>query len=412
MHSLPTQQPILAATILDIALDNWSIFQPNCKLLCFTKFGVAGQQILSNRAIPLTPFATAPSKFDLDRTDAGAPIIDQFTYARQPTTATEVGLPGFSLASISLTESGNRELRDDLKIYNATLRIFNDEDTLCLDYLYRHISPKSLTSIKTHPLYLQYEALPIGKRSFVFYGMAKDIHSIGNATTKLHRTRLYMNITQGSSAHEVYMDQVTTMAETFALDFGSTEHPGYVRLSEITSFLYLAGLNRTEFRRAIDDLLQNNPSGRFPDPSILMTQLQAWKIANSLSFASDKTSTQGSALVAAKTPSTPKTKSTTKDKATTKIPHLFPNPCTWCLAADKVSRFGHLSSHCSKNPHRILTPASTPATPSSRIPSNMSNRLHALLSQLDESDTPQSTNATMLFIAEAAIGASDFPDSA
>ena len=242
--------------------------------------------------------------------------------------------------------------------------------------------------------------------------MAKDIHSIGNATTKLHRTRLYMNITQGSSAHEVYMDQVTTMAETFALDFKSTEHPGYVRLSEITSFLYLAGLNRTEFRRAIDDLLQNNPSGRFPDPSILMTQLQAWKIANSLSFASDETSTQGSALVAAKTPSTPKTKSTTKDKATTKIPHLFPNPCTWCLAADKVSRFGHLSSHCSNNPHRILTPASTPATPSSRIPSNMSNRLHALLSQLDESDTPQSTNATMLLIAEAAIGASDFPDSA
>ena len=76
MLSLPTQLPILAATILDIALDNWSIFQPNFKLLCFTKFVVAGQQILSNRAIPLTPFATAPSKFDLDRTDAGTPIID------------------------------------------------------------------------------------------------------------------------------------------------------------------------------------------------------------------------------------------------------------------------------------------------------------------------------------------------
>ena len=109
-----------------------------------------------------------------------------------------------------------------------------------------------------------------------------------------------MNITQGTSAHEAYMDEVTTMAETFALDFGSTEHLGYVRLSEITSFLYLAGPNRSEFRKAIDDLLQNNSSGRFPDPSVLMTQLQAWKIAHSLSFASDETSTQGSALVAAK----------------------------------------------------------------------------------------------------------------
>ena len=188
---------------------------------------MAGQQILSNCALPLTPFANAPSKFDLDRTDA--PIPDKFSYARRQTTAEEIALPGFKLASISLTECSNRELRDDLKIFNATLRIFNDEDTLCLDHLYRHISPKSHTSIKTHPLYSHYEALPIGKRSFVFYGMARDIHSIGNATTKLYRTRLFMNMTQDTSAHEVYMDQVTTMAETCALDFGFTEHSRYVR---------------------------------------------------------------------------------------------------------------------------------------------------------------------------------------
>ena len=266
MLSLPSQQPSPAPIILNIALDNWSTFHQSFKLLCFTKFGVAGQQILSNCAIPLTPFATAPSKFDLDRTDAGIIIPDQFSYARRQTTAEEIALPGFNLASISLTECSNRELRDDLKIYNATLRIFNDEDTLCLDHLYRHISPKSHTSIKTHPRYSHYEALPIGKRSFVFYGMARDIHSIGNATTKLYRTRLFMNITQDTSAHEVYMDQVTTMAETFALDFGSTDHPGYVRISEITSFLYLAGLNRSEFRRAIDDLLQNNHIGSLTHP--------------------------------------------------------------------------------------------------------------------------------------------------
>ena len=104
------------------------------------------------------------------------------------------------------------------------------------------------------------------------------------------------------------------MAETFVLDFGSTEHPGYVRISEITSFLYLAGLNRSEFRRAIDDLFQNNPSGRFPDPSARMTQLQAWKIANSLSFASGEPSLQGSALVAAKTLGAPKPRSSPKDR--------------------------------------------------------------------------------------------------
>ena len=77
----PPQQSTPAPIILDIALDNGSIFKQSFKLLCFTKFGVAGQQILSNYALPLTPFATAPSKFDLDPTNAGILISDQFTYA-------------------------------------------------------------------------------------------------------------------------------------------------------------------------------------------------------------------------------------------------------------------------------------------------------------------------------------------
>ena len=112
--SLPFQQSTPAPLILDITLDNWSTFQQSFKL--FTKFGVAGQQILSNCAIPLTPFANAPSKFDLDRTSDGVQIPDQFIYARRSTSAEETALPGFNLASISLTECSNRELCDDLKI--------------------------------------------------------------------------------------------------------------------------------------------------------------------------------------------------------------------------------------------------------------------------------------------------------
>ena len=153
-----------------------------------------------------------------------------------------------------------------------------------------------------------------------------------------------MNITQGTSAHEAYMDEVTTMAETFALDFGSTEHLGYVRLSEITSFLYLAGLNRNEFRRALDELLQNHPTGRFPDPTALMSQLQSWKLANSLSFTRDDVSRQGSAPVALKQPGHSPHPPQLKDSAG-KTQHLYPTHCTWCLTSDKVKRYSHLPSH-------------------------------------------------------------------
>ena len=87
--------------------------------------------------------------------------------------------------------------------------------------------------------------------------MARDIHSIGNATTKLHRTRLYLNISQADLPHETYMDLVTTMTETFKLDFESVEHPGFVSIPELTSFLY-----RGELRRALDELLKKVHRGQ------------------------------------------------------------------------------------------------------------------------------------------------------
>jgi hypothetical protein len=98
------------------------------------------------------------------------------------------------------------------------------------------------------------------------------------------------------------MDLVISGAETFKLDFESTAHPGYISLAELTSFLYLAGVDKELFRRPIDQLLISTPSGRFPDPTALMAQLQAWKLSNALSFVRDTVSTQGSALIATKPP--------------------------------------------------------------------------------------------------------------
>ena len=204
------------------------------------------------------------------------------------------------------------------------------------------------------------------------------------------------------------------MTETFKLDFESTVHPGFVSNSELTSFLYLAGLNRTEFRRALDVLLYNHPTGRFPDPTALISQLQAWKIANSPSFTHDDVSTQGSALLASQ-PTTNHTKShavkTAGNIPNTLKPHLHPTPCTWCLAKDKVQRFGHLSAHCFKNPNRVPHPNSTSSPqPLPNYSSGTSQRLRALLTQLDLAATSDASNAVMLLIAEAAIEASESVD--
>ena len=201
-------------------------------------------------------------------------------------------------------------------------------------------------------------------------------------------------------------------AETFKLDFESTAHPGYISLAELTSFLYLAGVDEELFRRPIDQLLISTPSGRFPDPTALMAELQAWKLSNAHSFVRDTVSTQGSALIATKPPPlNPRTKKDGTKKEGTVRSHLYPTPCTWCLASDKVQRFGHLSAYCSKNPNRILGP-NTQLQPPTSAATNTSQRLRAPLSQLDHAPTPDASNAAVLLIAEAAIEASEYPDTA
>lgn len=72
MLSTPTATP--SAVILDLQRHNWSQWIKSLKLLCYTKFGVAGQLILSDRLIPLQPFALAPTKSDLDKNALGRPI--------------------------------------------------------------------------------------------------------------------------------------------------------------------------------------------------------------------------------------------------------------------------------------------------------------------------------------------------
>jgi hypothetical protein len=301
MIASPAATPI--EIVLDVVTDNWSSWYQALKQLCFTEFCEDGQQILSNTLIPLYPFAIEPTKDNLHVDPIGTPIPGAFIYSCRSLTLEEAAIaPPINQTPLHLSTQGSTNLRDDRKIFAESKRRSSDDDTECLDHLYRHMSVASHTSVKTHVDYPTYQLLPIGVRSYPFFMMLRDIHSTGNAATKLHRTRLFINVTQHDLSHEAYMDLVISGAETFKLDFESTAYPGYVSLPELTSFLYLAGVDKELFRRPIDQLLISTPSDRFPDPTALMAQLQAWKLPNALSFVRDTISTQGSALIATKPP--------------------------------------------------------------------------------------------------------------
>ena len=139
---LATPTTISTTIILDLPKDNWSTWHQALKLLCFTKFGVAGQQIFSDTLIPLQPFAAEPTTLDLDIDAAGLPIPGQYTYTRRTLTAEEIALPPVNRATLSLSTQGNTNYRDDRKVLTDTKRRFSDYDTECLDHLYRHLSPE------------------------------------------------------------------------------------------------------------------------------------------------------------------------------------------------------------------------------------------------------------------------------
>ena len=99
--------------MLDLHSDNWSQWHQALKLLCFTKFGVAGQQILSDTTIPLQPFPIEPIKADLEAALIGAPTPGLFTYQRRQATDAEAAQPDSDPATLPLSTLGNTNFRDD-----------------------------------------------------------------------------------------------------------------------------------------------------------------------------------------------------------------------------------------------------------------------------------------------------------
>ena len=110
---LSTATSLAPAPLLDLHQDNWSTWNQSLKLLCFTKFGFAGNQILSDRLIPLYPSVNEPTKNDLDPADT--PIPGQYIYQRH--TPNE-GEPAGNQLLLPLSTQGNINYRDDKKIFN------------------------------------------------------------------------------------------------------------------------------------------------------------------------------------------------------------------------------------------------------------------------------------------------------
>ena len=232
------------------------------------------------------------------------------TFHRLPPTEEQLLITPIALNTLDLTSFGYDMLRDAIKRHRDQKKIDEKDDNDLLSYLFSTMSSESYLALEIHPTYPTFRAALSGQKSFDCWKILTAIHSTGNASTKLLRTRLLLNSQQSDSTLSQYLQTLSSNIDQFKVDFGSPTNPELVSVAEIHCFLMLTGIpSNGLFNLPINNLLATTPSARFTDPAALATTLLNWEKSSALLHLSNNPSTQASAYLATSPPSQLPTKS-------------------------------------------------------------------------------------------------------
>jgi hypothetical protein len=404
------------APLLSVALNNWTSINRELLNDCLYDYGTAGQQIRDQRSIPLKPFASEPNALDPQINPITLePIPGTFRYHRAPldkeqeaaltklirTTSSEAGkqlseAPGCIesqlpmliaeavnqerlkfFSTIPLSATGLTDQRKDQQTYAQSLSARELQDAALHKRLVLRMSPESRVAIESHSNFAAYTSAPLDKRSLLYYFMAQSIHKTGDASTKYKRTQALIMDSQGADSFENFSSRLNINFAQFVDDFESSQHPGYISLKELKSFLFLKGCNRNQFQRLFDEQLRANPSGRFDNPDQLQEIFQQFVNNNKMSFSDDPVSSQLSAFVAGgKQPSPPIFPSETRPSR----PKTNPSPCSFCQKELSKDHYGHLAVNCHRNPSNKQAKSLLVSAPSLEV--SLSTRMDSIESSL------------------------------
>ena len=148
---------------------------------------------------------------------------------------------------------------------------------ILLTHIFSTTSSESHLSLEPHPSYPTLRATPSNQKSFECWALLSLIHSTGNASTKVLRTRNLLQSQQGDSALSLFLQTLSTNDEQFKVDFGSPANSELVSVNKTHCFLMLTGIPSSDSNLPIYNLLAATPSARFSDPAALATTLLNWE---------------------------------------------------------------------------------------------------------------------------------------
>ena len=278
--------------ILDLTSSNWTPFKKQTFRLLQTSYGRIGNSVITGNPFPTN---TIPTRDDANST--GAPVFHRLLPTEAQTTA---NVPALLL---ELSPFGYNMLRDAITRTLAQEKVDEKNDNDLLTYLFTNMSSESHLALETHPTYPTIRAANPGQKSFTCWTILTTIHSTGNASTKLLRTRQLLNSHQGDQTLSQYIQTMASDFEQFKVDFGSLHNPDMVSVAQLHCFALLTGIpSNGLYNLPINTLLAANPDARFTDPSALATTLLNWEKSSALLHLSDTPSTQASAYLAVQPP--------------------------------------------------------------------------------------------------------------
>lgn len=331
--------------ILDVASSNWTTFKKQTFRLLQTRYGKIGASII----LGTPPTAHVLPTRD-DTNEDGTPVYRRLA----PTTAQKTAAT--PTIDLDLSPFGYDMLRDSIKRSLDQQKVDEKDDNDLLTYIFSSMSSESHLALETHPTYVTFRAAASGLKSYTCWAILTAIHSTGNASTKLLRTRQLLNSQQAELTLSQYLQRLTSDIEQFKVDFGSPDNPELVSVNEIHCFLMLTGIpSNGLFNLPINNLLAATPSARFADPAALATTLLNWEKSSALLHLSDTPSTQASAYMASTPPPIP-------HKAINPTGTTSPAFCIHCHKRypKKAKTSTHTSQSCGLNPANKVTPPSTP----------------------------------------------------
>ena len=113
-------------------------------------------------------------------------------------------------------------------------------------------------------------------------------------------------------------------------NYGSEDSPGYIKLSYVTSSIYLGGINPTTFQFKIETTLNDHPTGRIKNTWEMIDSFQQYNLEKQ-PLSADTTATSAALLA----PTTPLPKQP-----------FSGTPCAFCISRFGADRVFHVEKNC------------------------------------------------------------------